>query len=147
MLELTVDCELCRAGARLPEYMTGGAAGMDVFAPGPFSLERGGWVKMPTGLKFRIPRGWEGQIRPRSSPALNLGLDVLNGTIDSDFRGEINIIIRNSSYHQIIDIHIGQRVAQIVFAQVARARLMDPAAPIGIEVGNDRSGGFGSTGA
>lgn len=137
------------AGARdvdLPCYMTAGSAGMDLhaavetgvsIAPGEISL-------IPTGLFAAVPEGFELQIRPRSGLALKKGIGILNspGTIDSDYRGEIKVIMINLGQEQV-EIKRNDRIAQMVLSPVPRAILkeMDELPP------TDRdSGGFGHTG-
>jgi dUTP pyrophosphatase len=130
----------------LPAYATAGAAGMDLRAAvsDTLRLVPGGRALVPTGLALALPDGYEGQIRPRSGLALRGGITVLNapGTIDSDFRGEIEIILMNHG-REPYDIIRGQRIAQLVIAPVTRAewqRVTDlPATGRG-------GGGFGSTG-
>lgn len=130
----------------LPSYQTASSSGLDLRADLAEDvrlqpLER---FAVPTGLAFELPEGLEGQVRPRSGLALNLGLTCLNspGTIDADFRGEIKVILVNLSNHEVV-IKRGERIAQLVIAPIVRATL---------EVVNDLSpthrgeGGFGSTG-
>jgi dUTP pyrophosphatase len=132
-------------GGRLPVYGTKDSAGCDLYANIENSitlmpLER---VLVPTGVYLEIPEGYEGQVRPRSGLALKKGLTVLNspGTIDSDYRGEVGVVIVNlSNYIQTIAPET--RVAQIVFAKYQkvdfiRAENLDD---------SERTGGFGSTG-
>ncbi len=131
----------------LPAYATAGAAGMDLRAAVSDSLRLlpGGRALVPTGLALALPDGYEGQIRPRSGLALRGGVTVLNapGTIDSDFRGEIEIILTNHG-RETYEIIRGQRIAQLVIAPVTHAewkRVAElPASARG-------GGGFGSTGA
>lgn len=110
-------------GARLPEYKTEGAAGADVFArvDEPVAIPPGGTRLIPTGLYIEIPRGFEAQIRPRSGLALNNGITLMNtpGTIDSDYRGEIRIILTNHG-KEIFTVTDGMRIAQMVFNRVYR---------------------------
>ena len=132
----------------LPAYETAGAAGMDLRACFPDRAERLlaplARVAVPTGLALALPEGWEGQVRPRSGLALKRGLTVANapGTIDSDYRGELAVILVNLS-HESVEIRHGDRIAQFVVAPVARARWTEA------EVLDDTArgaGGFGSTG-
>jgi len=130
----------------LPKYQTTGAAGLDLHAAlaAPLtigSLER---VKVPTGLTMAIPRGFEGQLRPRSGLAAKHGLTVLNspGTIDSDFRGEILVLLVNISPTPVT-IEPLERVAQLVISPVAQAELTWAASLEPTERGR---GGYGSTG-
>lgn len=133
----------------LPSYETPGAAGADVRAN--FSsregvtLAPGARMLVPTGLAMAIPVGFEVQVRPRSGLALKHGLTLVNspGTIDSDYRGELGIIVLNTSDTPFEVTH-GMRIAQIVLAPVVQAAFREVA-----ELGEtDRgTGGFGSTGA
>jgi dUTP pyrophosphatase len=130
----------------MPAYMTGGAAGMDLCMNGIMSfisIKPGKRVLIPTGIKMAIPDGYEAQIRPRSGLSLKTDLMVVNspGTIDSDYRGEIKVIMGNFGSEQVT-INRGDRIAQVVFAPVIRANLI-------FESLNDTergTGGFGSTG-
>ena len=134
------------SGNNLPEYATDGSAGMDIRASLQTSvtlqpLER---AMIPTGLYLEIPRGYEAQMRPRSGLAINQGITCLNspGTIDSDYRGELKVILINlSSLEQIINN--GDRIAQIVISKVERA-LLQPAQQLEESLRGD--GGFGHTG-
>lgn len=138
----------------LPRYQTEGASGMDLMAYIPQAedgsvtysvLKAGSRMVIGTGLFLEIPRGLEGQVRPRSGLALKKGITVLNspGTIDSDYRGEVGVILANTSDADFV-INNGDRIAQIVFAKVERVLLCEDS-PILSET--DRgTGGFGSTG-
>ena len=130
----------------LPAYATDGAAGMDLFAAvtEPVVLAPGARGLVPTGLKIAIPAGFEAQVRPRSGWALRLGLVVPNspGTIDADYRGEVSVILMNLG-SEPVTIDRGVRVAQLVFAPVARARLVAVASLPSTARG---AGGFGHTG-
>jgi dUTP pyrophosphatase len=130
----------------LPQFMTPGAAGMDIYAANEadVTLEVGTRALIPTGIAIALPADCEAQIRPRSGLALKHGLTLLNtpGTIDSDYRGEIKIIVINLG-EQAYTLKRGERIAQMVFAPILR--------PVMIEVESlDRSdrgaGGFGHTG-
>ena len=127
MEEVRIEIKRLRPGparTALPAYMTEGAAGMDVCA----DLERDCQIAplqralIPTGIAIALPIGFEAQIRPRSGLALNQGLTLLNspGTIDSDYRGEIQIIAINLGETPIV-IQPGQRIAQMVVQRVVRA--------------------------
>lgn len=131
----------------LPAYETPGAAGSDLRAnlpEGVIVLEPGARALVPTGLRFEIPQGFEVQVRPRSGLALKHGITLVNspGTIDSDYRGEVGIIVLNTGAEQFEITH-GQRIAQIVVAPVVQAVF-----EIATEISDTRrgSGGFGSTG-
>ncbi len=135
-------------GLELPSYKTEGAAGLDlsaaVPADAPVEIAPGGRALIPTGLLLAIPEGHEGQVRPRSGLARDHGVTVLNspGTIDSDYRGEVQVLLIN---HGLAPFRVtrGMRIAQLVIAPVARAelRLTDTLEPT-----PRGSGGFGSTG-
>jgi len=135
-------------GLPLPAYETAGAAGMDlraaIAADRAVVLTPGRRVLVPTGFVFEIPVGFEGQVRPRSGLALKHGITCLNapGTIDSDYRGELSVILVNHGEENHI-IERGQRIAQLVIAPVARAEILEISAGTETERG---SGGFGSTG-
>jgi len=130
----------------LPQYESEGAAGMDLraFLESDVIIPPLGRAKIPTGLKMEIPCGYEGQVRPRSGLAINLGITVLNspGTIDSDYRGDIEIILINLGSQDAV-IKDGQRIAQFVIMPVCRARLTETAV---LEETVRGSAGFGSTG-
>lgn len=103
----------------LPQYETGGSAGLDVRSAQNISIEPGKWELVKTGLYVEIPYGYEMQVRPRSGLALKHGVTVLNspGTIDADYRGEIGVILINHG-HTVFEIKAGDRIAQLVVAQV-----------------------------
>lgn len=131
----------------LPAYKTELAAGMDLHADLDAdltlkSLER---FAVPTGLAMEIPPGFEGQVRPRSGLALNSGITCLNtpGTIDADYRGEVKVILVNLS-PEPVTLKRGDRIAQLVIAQVARANVEQVHQELSQTVRGD--GGFGSTG-
>jgi len=130
----------------LPRYMSEHASGMDVCAAveAPVALQPGDVRLIPTGLTVAIPPGYEIQVRPRSGLALKHGLTVVNapGTIDSDYRGEVGIILGNMG-REPFTIERGMRVAQLVVQTVVRARLVEQAA---LEDTARSSGGFGHTG-
>lgn len=130
----------------LPSYQSEGAAGMDLLADleGPLTLAPLQRAAVPTGLMLELPQGFEGQVRPRSGLALRAGLTCLNspGTIDSDYRGEVKVILINLSDAEVT-LERGERIAQLVVAPVARAR-WDEAQELTFTARGD--GGFGSTG-
>ena len=132
----------------LPCYVTSGAAGADICAclgPGEsLVLKPGQRSLVPTGLSFEIPPGYEVQVRPRSGLAYKNGLMVLNtpGTIDSDYRGEVKIILGNLSEQEQM-IKNGDRIAQLVVAPVIQAEFLEVSELNQTERGK---GGFGSTG-
>jgi dUTP pyrophosphatase len=130
----------------LPAYATAGAAGMDIRAnlPAPLTLAPLERALVPTGLFIELPTGFEAQIRPRSGLAIKQGITCLNtpGTIDSDYRGEIKVILINLDTAAQTIQH-GDRIAQMVFAKTEQAVLL-PA--LQINTTNRGDGGFGHTG-
>ena len=133
-------------GLPLPAYATRGSAGMDLLAAieEPLELAPGVRTAVPTGLRVAIPEGYEGMVRPRSGWALKHGVTCLNspGTIDSDYRGEIRVILANLG-QEPVRIERGMRIAQIVFNAVARAAWR---ADGGLGDTERGAGGFGHTG-
>ncbi len=131
-----------------PEYATPGAAGMDLVAAvpanEPLKILPGTRAAVPTGIAFAIPQGFEGQVRPRSGLALKNGVTVLNapGTIDSDYRGEVKVILVNTG-SETFEISRGMRIAQIIFARVEQMKLQEVDS---LDETARGSGGFGSTG-
>jgi len=126
--------------------MSEGAAGLDLRADvdEDLVLPPMGRARVPTGLSVAIPPGWEGQVRPRSGLALDHGVTCLNspGTVDSDYRGEIGVILANLS-ERAFTVRRGDRIAQLVLCPVGRAELVETdALPESARGG----GGFGSTG-
>ena len=135
-------------GLPLPAYETGGAAGMDlraaVPADRPLLLLPGRRALVPTGLVFELPQGWEGQVRPRSGLALRHGITCLNtpGTIDSDYRGEVQVLLVNLGDDDFA-VERGMRIAQLVLAPVGRLEIEERSRAGATGRG---AGGFGSTG-
>jgi dUTP pyrophosphatase len=131
-------------GLALPAYATAGAAGMDVLAAEDATIAPGARHAVATGLALAIPAGYEIQVRPRSGLALKHGISVPNtpGTIDSDYRGELKVILINHGA-QAFAVRRGDRIAQLVLAPVVRALWSEVAALDATERG---TGGFGSTG-
>ena len=133
-------------GLPLPAYATSGAAGMDLLAAvdGPVSIAPGGRALIPTGLAVALPAGHELQIRPRSGLALRHGIVLPNspGTIDEDYRGEIQVILLNAG-EVAFTVERGMRIAQAVLSPVTRVE-WDEAETL--EDSARGTGGFGSTG-
>ena len=135
-------------GLDLPGYETTGAAGMDlraaVSADEPMVLSPGRRALVPTGFIFEIPQGFEAQIRPRSGLAFKNGITCLNtpGTIDSDYRGEVKVLLINLGEEEFL-IERGMRIAQMVVAPVTQVRVVEVKKASDTERG---AGGFGSTG-
>jgi dUTP pyrophosphatase len=130
----------------LPEYATSGSAGVDLAAAvtEEFVLEPNARALVPTGFAIELPAGWEAQVRPRSGLALRHGVVLPNapGTIDSDYRGEIRVILWNTGSEPFV-VKRGDRIAQLVVAPVARVRWVETESLSGTERG---PGGFGHTG-
>lgn len=145
---MTVEIAILRLahgdGLPLPAYATGGAAGMDVVAAEALTLAPGERHAVATGFAVAIPSGYEVQVRPRSGLALKHGVTCLNtpGTIDSDYRGEVKIMLANLG-SEPFDIARGDRIAQLVAAPVQRAVLCEVTSLDETARGH---GGFGSTG-
>lgn len=135
-------------GIALPEYETTGSAGMDLRAAidedEPLIMCAGERILVPTGFIFEIPHGFEVQIRPRSGLALKHGITCLNtpGTIDSDYRGEVKVILANLG-QESFEINRGMRIAQMIVAPVVQAKVKEIDATSQTVRGD---GGFGSTG-
>ncbi|BCH53059.1 dUTP diphosphatase [Agrobacterium vitis] len=135
-------------GLELPAYETAGAAGMDLRAAvteaEPLTLAPGKRALVPTGLIMEIPQGFEAQIRPRSGLAFKNGITCLNtpGTIDSDYRGEVKVLLINLGTEDFT-ITRGMRIAQMVIAPVTQAQVIEVTETSDTMRG---TGGFGSTG-
>jgi dUTP pyrophosphatase len=135
-------------GLDLPSYQSDGAAGMDLLAAvpkgAPLQLAPGARALVPTGLILQLPKGFEAQVRPRSGLALRHGITVLNspGTIDSDYRGEVQVLLVNLGTEPFA-LARGERIAQLVVQRVEHARLVEVAE---IAQTTRGAGGFGSTG-
>lgn len=133
-------------GLEAPSYMSEGAAGMDLRAAvkEPVTLEPGKWKMIPTGLAISLPQGYEAQIRPRSGLAAKNGITCLNspGTIDSDYRGEISIILVNLSDVPFV-VERGMRIAQMIISEVTQA-VFEFEEELDVTVRG--GGGFGHTG-
>ena len=145
MCNIDIKCVVSK-GAVIPAYKTSGAAGADLCAllDAPLTIAAGSFAMVPTGLFFEIPEGYEVQVRPRSGLAAKNGVTVLNtpGTIDSDYRGEIKVILINLGSADFT-INSGDRIAQMVVAPVTQASFTITDSLSQTERG---AGGFGSTG-
>jgi dUTP pyrophosphatase len=136
------------AGLPLPAYQTAAAAGLDLMAAvpdgHPVTIAPGTYAMIPTGIALALPSGTEGQVRPRSGLAAKHGVTVLNspGTIDSDYRGEVNVLLINHGLAPFV-VERGMRIAQLVIAPVASVsiRLVE-----NLDETQRGRGGFGSTG-
>jgi dUTP pyrophosphatase len=136
------------AGLPLPAYQSALAAGLDLVAAvpaqAPVTIAPGGRAMIPTGIAMALPRGHEGQIRPRSGLAARHGVTVLNtpGTIDADYRGEVRVILINHGAAPFA-VERGMRIAQLVIARVERAALIEVDS---LDATARAAGGIGSTG-
>lgn len=132
----------------LPSYQSALAAGLDLIAAvpsdEPLTIAPGGRALVPTGIAIALPEGFEAQVRPRSGLAVRHGLTVLNspGTIDADYRGEIQVLLVNLG-SESVSVPRGMRIAQMIVATIARTRLHE--VPTLDETARG-TGGFGSTG-
>lgn len=145
MTKVTIKCAASK-GAIIPEYKTSGAAGADLCAllDSPLVIKHGKSAIIPTGLFFEIPEGYEIQVRPRSGLAAKNGVTVLNtpGTIDSDYRGEIKVILINLGENDFT-VSCGDRIAQMIIAPVTQASF---SICENLSQTDRGTGGFGSTG-
>ena len=143
-VEITVQRLAHALDLPLPSYASAGSAGLDLYAAtDPITLAPGARALVGTGLALALPEGFEGQVRPRSGFALKHGVTVLNapGTIDSDYRGEIGVLLVNLGESPFV-VERGMRIAQLVISPVARAHLVEGEVP----PSGRGAGGFGSTG-
>jgi dUTP pyrophosphatase len=133
----------------LPAYQSEHAAGLDLLAAvpsaNPMTIAPGARTLVPTGLAIALPAGFEAQVRPRSGLASRHGLSILNspGTIDADYRGEIQVLLVNLGNEPAV-VSRGMRIAQLVIAPVVRAHIVEAAS---LDKTSRGSGGFGSTGS
>ena len=130
----------------MPSYQTAGSSGFDLLAAcdSDITLNPGERTLVPTGISFSLPQGYEAQIRPRSGLAIKNGITLPNtpGTIDSDYRGEVKVIVMNLGQDPFV-IKRGMRIAQAVIAEVVKARLI---VADNLDATHRGSGGFGHTG-
>ena len=133
-------------GLPLPDYATEGSAGLDLLAAvsDPVTLQPSARALVPTGLTLALPQGYEAQVRPRSGLSLKHGLTVLNspGTIDADYRGEVQVILINLG-EEPVTVTRGMRIAQLVLAPVTRGSFEEATE---LPASRRGEGGFGSTG-
>lgn len=138
-----------RPSAVPPRYATEGAAGLDLAADldAPLRIAPGAHARVPTGIAIALPRGHEGQVRPRSGLAARHAITVLNapGTIDEDYRGEVQVLLVNLG-REPYDIQPGERIAQLVVAPVTYARVVEIEEDAELGATERGEGGFGSTG-
>lgn len=131
----------------IPEYATPGSSGVDLCSMMYCIIKPGELALIPTGIHLSIPQGYEAQIRPRSGLALNKRIIIPNapGTIDADYRGEIKVLLMNMGTESFT-LSFGDRIAQMIFAPVARVKFEDVRTLKDLDQTWRGSGGFGSTG-
>ena len=143
---MTLKIKISSISGELPGYETGGSAGMDIraFLPEPILLEPGERALIPTGISIELPEGFEAQIRARSGLAVKYGIGLVNGigTIDSDYRGEIKILLINWG-KEVFTIKNGDRIAQMI---VAKYETVEWIAADNLAGSIRGEGGFGHTG-
>ena len=147
MLKIIIEKVSRSENFQLPKYQSENSSGLDIVADirDPLDLKQNDIFLVPTGIKLKIPRGYEGQVRPRSGLALNHGITILNspGTIDSDYRGEIKVILINH-FSKLFVIKPNMRIGQIVFTPIVKIQLQ--LGNVNISETERSSKGFGSTG-
>ena len=147
MLKIIIEKVSRSENFQLPKYHSENSSGLDIVADikDPVNLNQNEIFLAPTGIKLKIPTGYEGQVRPRSGLALNHGITVLNspGTIDSDYRGEVKVILINHS-SKTFTIKPNMRIGQIVFAPIVKIQLQ--LGDVNFFETKRSSKGFGSTG-
>ena len=147
MLKIIIEKVSRSKTFQLPKYHSEHSSGLDVVADikDLVNLKQNGIFLVPTGIKLKIPRGFEGQLRPRSGLALNHGITILNspGTIDSDYRGEVKVILINHSSKTFV-IEPNMRIGQIVFSPIVKIQL--ELGDVNVFETKRSSKGFGSTG-
>ena len=145
-IDVVIHCLEHAKDLPLPDYATDGSVGVDLLAAisAPVTMSRGSHNVVPTGISLEIPTGYEGQIRPRSGLAASYGITILNspGTIDSDYRGEVSVILINFG-NKNFTINRGFRIAQLVFSPVIGVNWIKRR---NLEKTSRGKGGFGSTG-
>jgi dUTP pyrophosphatase len=149
MRQVTLKIAKIDPRVQLPGYESAGAAGMDLraFLAEELTIPPLGRARVPTGLRIEIPEGFEGQVRPRSGLAVKFGVTLLNspGTIDCDYRGDVDVILVNLGAEDFI-VKDGDRIAQLVIAPVLTAADIAVVETGELSVTARGSGGFGSTG-
>jgi dUTP pyrophosphatase len=142
-MSLTINVKRLDETLPLPEYKTLGSSGLDLYASENCLLAPGDFKTIPTGIAIEIPSGYEGEVRARSGLASKSGIGVLNspGTIDSDYRGEIKVILFNFS-EENFEVKKGNRIAQLIISRVERVNLKEVKE---LKPTKREDGGFGST--
>lgn len=146
MSEVTLKVQRLPHCQDLPQYATSGSAGLDLTLASsePVTLKPEERAKLPTGIKVEIPDGFEGQVRPRSGLADKAGISLTNcvGTVDSDYRGEVMVLVINHG-QESYTFNPGERIAQMVIVPVPKVRIIEVDQ---VEESERGEGGFGSTG-
>lgn len=145
MTEAQIEIKALNEAAKIPSYAYSGDAGMDLRASESLTLQPFERVLVPTGLAIALPEGYAGFVLPRSGLAIKHGITVVNtpGLIDSNYRGELKVILQNTDPHEPFKIHIGDRIAQLVVMPVPHMSFT----PVDVLSNTERGeGGFGSSG-
>ncbi len=142
-MSLTIDVKKLDESLSLPAYQTKGSSGLDLYASEDCLLAPGDFKMVSTGIALEIPPGYEGEVRARSGLASKFGIGVLNspGTIDSDYRGEIKVILFNLSKKDF-EVKRGNRIAQLIISKVEKVNLREVKE---LKITKREDGGFGST--
>jgi dUTP pyrophosphatase len=142
-MSLTIKVKRLNESLPLPVYQTEGSSGLDLYASEDCVLASGDFKMIPTGVALEIPYGYEGEVRARSGLASKFGIGVLNspGTIDSDYRGEIKVILFNFGKEKF-EVKKGNRIAQLIVSKVEKVNLREVKE---LETTKREDGGFGST--
>lgn len=140
---LKIKIKKLTPSSRIPLKGSSGAAGYDLYSDSDYRVMKGERVLIKTGISIEIPEGYYGRIAPRSGLALKHGIDVLAGVIDSDYRGEIGVILLNTDENFSFPISKGDRVAQIIFEKCMDSEFIET---VTLENSSRLDGGFGSTG-
>lgn len=145
MTEVQIEIKALNEAAKIPSYAYSGDAGMDLRASESLTLQSFERALVPTGLAIALPEGYAGFVLPRSGLAIKHGITVLNtpGLIDSNYRGELKVILQNTDSHEPFTIHVGDRIAQLVVMPVPHMSFTPVDALSSTERGE---GGFGSSG-
>ena len=145
MTEVQIEIKALNEAAKIPSYAYSGDAGMDLRASESLTLQPFERALVPTGLAIALPEGYAGFVLPRSGLAIKHGITVVNtpGLIDSNYRGELKVILQNTDSHVPFTIHVGDRIAQLVVMPVPHMSFT----PVDVLSNTERGeGGFGSSG-
>ena len=147
-MSLEIPVKLHPENAKVPTKGSPGAAGYDLYACQSYRLFDGAMGVIHTGVSMAIPPGWYGRVAPRSGLAFNHQIDVFAGVIDSDYRGEIMVLLKKHSTSELgyLDIKTGDRIAQLIIEKCADANMTVVDDPAGLDASTRGAEGFGSTG-